>query len=64
MGHKQDSRWCGHCQSAVLATGTTPNHVLHLLLSLLTFGLWLPVWLLICAGKVGGYRCTRCGMHV
>lgn len=24
-----------------------PNHVLHLLLSLITFGTWLPVWLLV-----------------
>ena len=23
------------------------NHILHLLLSLVTFGLWLPVWLLL-----------------
>ena len=22
------------------------NHILHLLLSLVTFGLWLPIWLL------------------
>ena len=24
-----------------------PNHVLHLLLTIITFGLWLPVWLII-----------------
>ncbi|OBJ70726.1 DUF2510 domain-containing protein [Mycobacterium sp. 1274756.6] len=24
-----------------------PNHVLHLILTVLTFGLWLPVWLLV-----------------
>jgi hypothetical protein len=24
-----------------------PSHVLHLLLSLITFGIWLPVWLLV-----------------
>jgi hypothetical protein len=22
-----------------------PNHILHLLLSLVTFGLWIPVWI-------------------
>lgn len=27
--------------------GSGPNHVLHLILTLLTFGLWLPVWLLV-----------------
>ena len=24
-----------------------PNHILHLLLSLITLGAWLPVWLLL-----------------
>ena len=24
------------------------SHVLHLLLSLISFGFWLPVWMLIC----------------
>jgi hypothetical protein len=24
-----------------------PNHILHLLLSLVTLGFWLPVWLLL-----------------
>lgn len=24
-----------------------PNHVLHLLLSVITFGAWIPIWFLI-----------------
>jgi hypothetical protein len=40
--------------TAVLVTGQRVNHVLHLLLSLLTFGLWLPVWLILIA--FGGER--------
>lgn len=24
-----------------------PNHVLHLLLSLITFGFWIPIWFLV-----------------
>lgn len=31
----------------VVVMGKRPNHILHLLLSVATFGLWLPVWLLI-----------------
>ena len=30
---------------AVLIKGRRPNHVLHLILSLLTLGVWLLVWL-------------------
>jgi hypothetical protein len=47
-----------------MAQKNTPNHVLHLILSLVTFGLWLPIWLLISAGGLGGWRCTQCGHKV
>lgn len=32
---------------AVLVQGRRPNHVLHLLLSIVTLGLWLIVWLIV-----------------
>ena len=35
--------------AAVLETGKKVNHILHLLLALVTFGIWLPVWLFIAA---------------
>jgi hypothetical protein len=31
----------------VVVMGKRPNHILHLLLSVVTFGLWLPVWFVI-----------------
>ncbi len=33
--------------TAVLVKGHRPNHVLHLLLSVFTVGVWLPVWVAI-----------------
>jgi hypothetical protein len=39
---------------AILVSGNRPNHILHLLLSIVTLGLWLIVWLIIGAG--GGER--------
>lgn len=39
---------------AVLARGKRPNHILHLLLSLVTFGLWVLVWINVAAW--GGVR--------
>ena len=33
--------------SAVLVKGKRVNHLLHLILSVLTVGLWLPVWLVV-----------------
>ena len=33
--------------SAVLIWGRRPNHILHLLLSVVTFGFWIIVWFFI-----------------
>lgn len=64
MTQKQKGAFCRHCQKDVLATGTKPNHILHLILTIITFGLWLLIWPLISVGKLGGYRCTQCGNKV
>lgn len=39
-----------------LVSGKPVNHVLHLILSLVTLGLWIPVWIIM--GLAGGER--RC----
>ncbi|WP_324738674.1 hypothetical protein P6281_06655 [Mycobacterium sp. 5-140-3-2] len=33
--------------SAIVSTGKPVNHILHLLITVLLFGLWLPVWIII-----------------
>lgn len=33
--------------SAVVSTGKPVNHILHLLITVLLIGLWLPVWIII-----------------
>lgn len=60
MGKKQRQEYCPHHQSLVLAERQTPNHILHLLLSLVTMGAWIIVWLLISAVP-SAYRCPMCG---
>jgi hypothetical protein len=32
---------------AVLVSGSKPNHLLHLILTVLTFGLWAIVWIIV-----------------
>jgi len=64
MGQKQTGRYCNHCKKDVMATGTSPNHLLHFFLTIFTFGLWIIVWILVSVGKIGGYRCTECGSKV
>lgn len=64
MSQKQDSRFCAHCQKQTMAIGNKPNHLLHLILSVMTAGVWAFVWLLVAVGSMGGYRCTQCGAKV
>jgi len=52
--------YCGNCQKQVLIRRKGTNHLLHLILTLLTGGLWAIVWV-ICAIKVNGWRCSQCG---
>lgn len=48
----------------VLAEKPGTNHVLHLILSIVTFGLWVFVWVLVSLSNASNpYRCPSCG-HV
>jgi len=63
MAVQQTSKRCRHCGKDILATRPGTNHILHLLLTVVTGGLWLIIWILS-AIKVGGWRCTACGHRV
>lgn len=55
-------RYCPTCERMVLALKDRTNHILHLLMSVVTVGLWLPVWLI--AGIRSDHRkplCSVCG---
>jgi DNA-directed RNA polymerase subunit RPC12/RpoP len=56
--------FCKTCGEKVLIRRQGANHILHLLLTVLTLGVWGWVWLFVALGKVGGWRCTRCGRRV
>lgn len=55
---------CKHCGRPTLHLVEKPNHILHLILSIVTLGAWLIVWL-----GVGLHTrdqdeiCTICGNH-
>jgi hypothetical protein len=61
MAVEEGSGYCRDCGRNVLVRRTTPNHVLHLLVTLFLCGLWLPVWALIAVFGGGSWRCTQCG---
>ncbi|MBY3543675.1 hypothetical protein HFN71_28755 [Rhizobium laguerreae] len=53
--------FCEDDVAMVLAERQTPNHVLHLLLSIFSAGFWIPVWLAVTMLASGTYKCPRCG---
>ena len=59
MAQKQFMRSCAGCGLPTLHVQQKPNHVLHLLLSVFTIGLWLPVWMLV-ALFPGKPQCVTC----
>ena len=54
-------KWCEHDQKYVLAKSDRPWHYLHGLIALGTFGLWLPVWLVLTLKTDTRFLCPECG---
>jgi hypothetical protein len=40
----------------VVAVSSGPNHALHLILTLLTCGMWLPIWVIVALFSPSGVR--------
>lgn len=49
---------CVKCDRQTVHIQQKPNHILHLLLTLITFGLWIFVWISV---KSTTPQCTVCG---
>jgi hypothetical protein len=60
MPTKQTMEYCEKCGKQTLHIVQAVNHILHLLLSVVTGGFWIIVW--ICIGITSGKgSCTICG---
>ena len=53
--------YCHNCKKNTVKIRQKPNHILHLLLSLVTFGFWLIVWFFIALFTSDSSKCTVCG---
>ena len=51
---------CQTCGKSTVHLIERPNHVLHLLLTVFTFGVWIIVWLLVGLSERRA-TCTVCG---
>jgi hypothetical protein len=59
---KQTSEYCAVCQRQSLFQKPRINHVLHLILSIVTLGLWLIVWAILgLINTARDPRCVTCG---
>jgi len=57
---QENTGYCKICEKQVMIKRKGTNHVLHLLLSIVTAGFWIIIWIL-CSIKIGGWRCSACG---
>jgi len=52
--------YCKNCKKSTVQIKQRPNHILHLLLSLVTFGIWVIVWFFIALSTSDTPQCTVC----
>ena len=60
MSQRTASRKCKHCKERRMVVMQAPNHILHLLLSIVTAGIWLIPWILMIFVP-RSFRCSVCG---
>lgn len=60
MGTEYSTAYCDHCDDNVKIERKTPNHLLHLVLSVITCGVWLLVWFCVSSEK-SPWICSVCG---
>jgi len=61
MASKQLMQFCKRCDKSTSHIGPGTSHLLHLVLSIITFGIWLPVWLLTDIFNSSELACSQCG---
>ncbi len=63
MSFKIKHGFCSKCNKNVKVEIKTPNHVLHLLLTFFTAGLWGIVWIILTVIP-HDKRCAACGSFI
>ena len=59
LSQQETSKFCAHCDKQVLALRPGTSRARHLLLTIVTLGLWSIVWI-IDAIRRPGWRCREC----
>lgn len=62
MAVDQKSRYCKSCRKNTLHIRHRVSEMWGCLLTLITVGLWIPIWFVMSLfGTFGSYRCQTCG---
>lgn len=62
---KSSTGYCIHCKKQMLIHKSGVNHILHLILTLVTFGAWAVVWIFLWFVNLFNlWRCSSCGTKV
>lgn len=64
MATKQEHRYCKHCQSVMPATRKSASHVGHIVMTLITGGFWLIIWLLAIIFCNKDFKCVKCNNSI
>lgn len=57
----QVMKHCPKCAKHTLHVEESCSHILHLLLSVISAGFWIPVWILMALNAKTTGQCTVCG---
>ena len=52
---------CKSCKKMTQHTQPSTSHLLHLVLSIFTVGVWIIMWIIIAASNSSAAQCTECG---
>lgn len=58
---RQTMKPCKACSRLTMHVQPGTSHVLHLILSIISVGFWVPIWLLVSLNNHTKAQCTVCG---
>jgi len=61
MSSGQTMNYCRTCAKKTIFIGPDTSHLLHLVLSIITMGIWLPVWIIVHMNNATKMACSQCG---
>ena len=63
MANKQQHKFCKFCNQIMPANKKVPNHIMHVILTILTYGFWIFVWLIFVLCNEPFY-CEKCKSRI